>query len=31
LSPGQGAISRAGAGPIVLTGEGEAFVASLGR
>jgi mannose-6-phosphate isomerase len=30
LAPGQAAIGRAGGGPVVLTGEGEAFVASLG-
>ena len=30
LTPGQAAIGRAGAGPLALTGDGEAFVASLG-
>jgi mannose-6-phosphate isomerase len=30
LTPGQAAIGRAGAGPVTLTGDGEAFVASLG-
>jgi mannose-6-phosphate isomerase len=30
LTPGRAAIGRAGAGPLALTGDGEAFVASLG-
>jgi mannose-6-phosphate isomerase len=30
LTPGQAAIGRAGAGPVTLEGDGEAFVASLG-
>ena len=31
LTPGQAAIGRAGAGPVTLTGDGEAFVASARR
>jgi mannose-6-phosphate isomerase len=30
LSPGQAAFARAGRGPLALSGEGEAFIASLG-
>jgi mannose-6-phosphate isomerase len=30
LTPGHAAVGRAGAGPLTLTGDGEAFVASLG-
>jgi mannose-6-phosphate isomerase len=31
LARGQAAFGAAGAGPLTLTGDGEAFVASLGR